>query len=158
MKRSQISRPSLSLRHLPAVVSDLRNGQTGSLYKIAKRMAGLLSATSYLLFAIRYTLSPSPAHALNIGSVYPLAGSRTLGDYITPLLRFSIVAAGVISFLIFLAGGVAMISNAGNPKQVEGGKNAITAGIAGLVLVVTAYWIVQIVEVLTGLDLLNPGL
>jgi hypothetical protein len=114
----------------------------------------------HLLFAIGYLLSASPAHAapFNIGDVYPLASGRTLGDYITPLVSFAVVGAGLIAFLLFLGGGIAMIAGAGNPQQQEKGRAALTAGVIGLALVVTAYWIVQIIEVLTGLNLLNPGL
>ncbi len=103
----------------------------------------------------------TPIYALDIGSAYPFAmaiGNRTLGEYITPIITFSILAAGVIAFLIFLVGGVTVIAGAGNPKQTESGKNAITAGVIGFVLVVTAYWIIQIIEVITGLNLLEPGI
>jgi len=111
------------------------------------------------LFAIGYVFSASPAYAdINIGDVYPLATGRTLGDYITPLVRFAVVGAGVIAFLLFLGGGIAMIAGAGNPQQQEKGQAALTAGVIGLALVVTAYWIVQIVQVLTGVNLLNPSL
>ena len=112
---------------------------------------------SFLLLT-PYSLLLTPAYALDIKSAYPLAQGRTLGNYITPLLKASLIGAALIAFLIFLGGGVAVIASAGNPKQTEGGKNAITAGVIGLVLVVSAYWIVQIVEILTGLDLLNPGI
>jgi len=113
----------------------------------------------YLLFAIGYLLSAFPAHAaFNIGDVYPLASGRTLGDYITPLVSFAVVGAGLIAFLLFLGGGIAMIAGSGNPQQQEKGRSALTAGVIGLALVVTAYWIVQIVQVLTGLNLLNPSL
>jgi len=110
------------------------------------------------LFAIGYLLSASPARALDIGKTYPLATDRTLGDYITPLVSFAVVGAGLIAFLLFLGGGIAMIAGAGNPQQQEKGKSALTAGVIGLALVVSAYWIVQIIEVLTGLNLLNPSL
>ena len=110
-------------------------------------------------FTFGYLLSAFPANAaFNIGDVYPLAAGRTLGDYITPLVSFAVVGAGFISFLLFLGGGITIIAGAGNPQQQEKGRAALTAGVIGLALVVSAYWIVQIIEVLTGLNLLNPGL
>jgi hypothetical protein len=118
----------------------------------------LASPILYLLFAIGYLLSASPARALDIGKTYSLATDRTLGDYITPLVSFAVVGAGLIAFLLFLGGGIAMIAGAGNPQQQEKGKSALTAGVIGLALVVSAFWIVQIIEVLTGLNLLNPSL
>jgi hypothetical protein len=51
-----------------------------------------------------------------------------------------------------------MISSAGNPQKNQQASSAITAGVVGLVLVFSAYWIIQLLEALTGLALLNPGL
>lgn len=110
-----------------------------------------------VLFLTPYSLLPIPSYALDIGSVYPLTGF-TLGQYVTSIVTFAVVLAGLIAFLLFIGGGVMMIAGAGNPQRQERGKAAIAAGVIGLALVVTAYWIVQIVEVLTGLNLLNPSL
>ena len=40
-------------------------------------------------------------------------------------------------------------------KQLEKGKQTITYAVLGLILVVTSYWIVQIIEKVTGLSLLQ---
>lgn len=90
-------------------------------------------------------------------SNFLLAG-RTLGEYVSPLLNAAIVGAGVIAFILVLAGGLGMITSAGNTQQQEKGKNAATAGVMGLVLVISAYWIIRIIEVITSLNILNPGL
>ena len=123
----------------------------------------------YWLFFIAFLFTPwrsftgllaAPVHAIDIGDVF-FGGqlkTRTLGDFITPIVRASIVIACVIAFLILLGGGITMISSAGNPQAQEKGKGAVTAGVTGLVLVISAYWIVQIIEVLTGINLLNPSL
>lgn len=110
-----------------------------------------------LLLILYSSFIPRSVHALDIGAVYPLT-KFSLGQYLTPLVAFSVVLAGLIAFLLFIGGGVMMIAGAGNPQRQERGKAAITAGVIGLALVVTAYWIVQIVQVLTGLNLLNPSL
>lgn len=51
-----------------------------------------------------------------------------------------------------------MISSAGNPQKKQQASSALTASVVGLVLVFSAYWIVQLLEVLTGLSFLDPGL
>lgn len=112
----------------------------------------------FLILALIFNLAPNSAYALDIDTtIYPFAGSE-LGEYISPLLRASIILAGVIAFLLFVGGGITMIASAGNPQQQGKGREAITAGVIGLILVVSAYWIVQIIEVLTGLNLLNPSI
>ncbi len=97
---------------------------------------------------------------VDIATAYPLAfgGTRTLGDYISPLLTTAMVGAGLISFLLIIGAGIAMISSAGNPQQNEKGKNAATAGVMGLGLVFGAFWIIRIIEVLTGIAILTSGL
>lgn len=113
-----------------------------------------------LLFSLCFSWTAHPAFAaINIQEIFPLAtAGYSLGDYITPLLSFSIIGAGLIAFLLFIGGGITMIASSGNPQDQQKGKNAVTAGVMGLVLVVSAYWITQILEVLTGIDLLNPGI
>jgi len=151
--------PLSAIRHQPLARRSFRFAKRPNRQSAQNSEAHGGSALRYLLFAIGYALSASPAYAaLDIGSTYPLATDRTLGDYITPLVSFAVVGAGVIAFLLFLGGGIAMIAGAGNPQQQEKGKAALTAGVIGLALVVSAYWIVQIVQVLTGINLLNPSL
>jgi hypothetical protein len=119
----------------------------------------ILSALCSFLLSLYSLLLPPPAHAaVSIQKVYLLATNKTLSRYITPLLKASIVGAGVIAFLLFLGGGFTMITSAGNPQDQQKGKSAVTAGVMGLVLVVSAYWIVQIIGVLTGIDLLRPDI
>jgi hypothetical protein len=50
-------------------------------------------------------------------------------------------------------GGLLMISSAGNAKQTESGQQAITNAIIGFALIFTSYWIIQIIEVLTGISI-----
>ena len=119
----------------------------------------LLFLFSLLLTPYSVFLTPSPANAqVNISAVYPLASDRTLGDYVSPLLKASLVGAGLIAFLLAVGGGIGMIAAAGNTKQQEKGRTAVTAGATGLLLVVGAYWILEILKIFTGIDLLNPGI
>lgn len=92
-------------------------------------------------------------------NLYPFADpNRTLGQYVSALLKASILGAAVIAFLLFLGGGMTMISSSGDPQRQQQGKTAITAGVLGLVLVVSAFWIIELIEILTGLELTNPPL
>lgn len=82
----------------------------------------------------------------------------TFGVLVTVVVRNAFVLAGIMSFLLLVFGGFSVIMGAGasDTKQLEKGKQTITGAIAGLIIVVTSYWIVQIIEKLTGLHLLNP--
>lgn len=123
-----------------------------------KKLSQNIPKLTYLLFTVYYLTLSAPASAVDIGDAFTLVpAGRTLGSYVGPVLRAAIIGAGVITFLLFLGGGFTIITSAGSSQKNEKGKSAITAGVAGLVLVVSAYWIVQLISEFTGIDLLNPG-
>lgn len=82
----------------------------------------------------------------------------TFGVLVTVIVRNAFVLAGIMSFLLLVFGGFSVImgAGAGDTKQLEKGKQTITGAIAGLIIVVTSYWIVQIIEKITGLSLITP--
>lgn len=82
-----------------------------------------------------------------------------IGQLISVLLPNAIIAAGVIFFLLIIGGGISMIKNAGaeaNPQAAAKAKAALTFSLIGFLLVVSAYFILQIVHIITGIDFLKP--
>ena len=69
----------------------------------------------------------------------------------------ALVIAGIIVLFFFVAGGIGMISGAGqdNPEKAEKSKKTITAAVIGFVVIFAAYWIVQIIGKITGINLLG---
>ena len=67
------------------------------------------------------------------------------------------IFAGVVCFLIVLIAGFKMIQSAGggDPHEMEQSQKAFTAAIAGFLLIFAAYWIVQILKFVTGMNI--PG-
>lgn len=82
----------------------------------------------------------------------------TFGALVTVIVRNAFVLAGVMSFLILVLGGFRVIMGAGDgdTKEIDKGKQAITGAVAGLIIVVTSYWIVQVLGKITGQQLLGP--
>lgn len=82
---------------------------------------------------------------------------NNFGSLVNVIIRNAYVLAGIISFLLLVFGGFGVIlaAGSGDTKQLEKGKQTITYAILGLILVVTSYWIVQIIEKITGLSLLQ---
>ena len=66
--------------------------------------------------------------------------------------------AGVITFILLIFGGISIIVGAGSgdTKKLEQGKKTLTGALAGLLIVVTSVWLIQIIEKVTGLNLLSP--
>lgn len=81
------------------------------------------------------------------------------GILISTLLPNLLILAGVIFFLLILGGGFMLIHGAGkesSPQDKAKAQAAITYGVIGFLLVVSAYFILQIVGVITGVDFINP--
>lgn len=100
--------------------------------------------------------------AVNIGEVFgsPLGTSKTLGDLVSVILSSALALASVILLFLLILGGVGIIAGAGsnNPEQAAKGKQAATAAVIGFIIVFAAYWIIQIIEELTGIKILSPGI
>ncbi len=76
------------------------------------------------------------------------------GDLINAILPNVYVAAGLVLFFMFILGGFSVISGAGDSHKMEEGKKTITFAIMGLLVVFGSYWIIQIVQIVTGLEIL----
>jgi TRAP-type C4-dicarboxylate transport system permease small subunit len=104
--------------------------------------------------------------SVNIGSETPLANNKTLNFYsntsqiVSPLLKNFLTIAGIIFVILIIAGGIGMMASAGknDPKKAEASQKTITSAIIGFVVVFCAYFIIQIIEVLTGVKILESGL
>lgn len=59
-------------------------------------------------------------------------------------------------FLLVL-GGIGVIAGAGgdNPERAAKGKQAVTSAIIGFIIIIVAYWIIQIIENITGITILS---
>ncbi len=96
-------------------------------------------------------LKLDPAKGNSVGSTY-----TSISTFINLLLPLSFVIAGIILFLLLIGGGLSIIASGGNAKSVESGKNQITIAVLGFFTIFAAYWIVQIIEIVTGVKIFNP--
>lgn len=105
--------------------------------------------------------------AVDIGNAFKLTeevgiGERfgTLGGFISVLLPNVYVLAGILLFLLLIAGGYGIIAGAGsgNSDQVGKGQKAVTAAVIGFILIFASWWIIQIIEIVTGMEILGPGI
>jgi hypothetical protein len=93
-------------------------------------------------------------NSLLVNDTFPKE-TNAVGGLVSSLASSAIVIAGIISIILMVGGGIGYIASAGesNPQNLAKSKSAITAGIAGFVLVFCAYWIVQAIEILTGVNI-----
>ena len=87
------------------------------------------------------------------GNKFPTT-MEEVGPLISRFINIAFIAAGVILLFFFIVGGIGVISGAGgdNPEQLEKGKKAVTSALIGFVVVFAAYWIVQLIQVITGVS------
>ncbi len=96
---------------------------------------------------------------VNIGSTFgsPFGQGKTLGDLTSLVVRAGFVISGVLILFFILFAGFQTIAGAGNndPKAAEQGKQAATTAALGFAIVFVAYWIVRLIEVITGAKLIS---
>jgi len=79
-----------------------------------------------------------------------------VGQLVSLVLNFAFVAAGVILLFFIVVGGIGLISGAGqnNPEKAEKSKQTVTSALIGFLVVFAAYWIVKLIEQITGVSIL----
>jgi len=97
------------------------------------------------------------AFAVDIGKEFKVV-FETPGELISTLLPSIYILAGIILFILLLFGGFGIIVGAGGgePEKAGQGKKAVTAAVIGFALIFASYWIIQIIQALTGIKIFNP--
>lgn len=80
----------------------------------------------------------------------------TIGSLVSVVVQNAFVFAGVIAFVLLILGGFGFIvgAGAGDTKQLEQGRKTLTGAAIGLLVIVGSFWIMKILETLTGVPLL----
>ena len=101
------------------------------------------------------SINPPTGTGKYINDTFP-----TLSSIVTVILKNSITLAGILFLLLLIFGGLMFIIGAGNTdsKKAAQGKALITDALIGFVVVLMAFFIVQIIETVTGIKILNPGI
>ena len=91
----------------------------------------------------------------DLQSTYP-----QISSLINVILRNSITVISLILLVLLLSGGLMYIIGAGNddPKAAQKGQQIVIDAAIGFAVVFLSYFIVQIVQIITGLNILNPGI
>lgn len=87
-------------------------------------------------------------------------GNNGVGVLVSVILKNSLVIASLILLALLIFGGISFIMNAGNgdAKKAQQGKSAITNALIGFAIVLFAYSLIQIIQVITGVEILNSAL
>ncbi|MFH0863763.1 MAG: pilin [Candidatus Gottesmanbacteria bacterium] len=84
------------------------------------------------------------------GTNFPV--TTKLGTIVTELLRYLFPIAGLLLFAYLIMGGFSYLTSAGDPKAMEQAKGKVTNAIVGFIIIFVAFWVVQILEFMFGIE------
>jgi len=80
---------------------------------------------------------------------------ENISHIVTYALSYVFPIAGILVFIYLLYGGLNLMIAAGNEEGIREGKAKITNAIIGFIIIFVSYWLVQILEIILGVNLLN---
>jgi len=96
--------------------------------------------------------------AVDIGKEYGVADKfGTLGEFFSTILFNIYGLAGIIFLFLLIFGGISIIIGAGNQdsSKVQKGQKAVTSAVAGFVVIFVSYFVIQLIQVITGVNILE---
>jgi hypothetical protein len=87
-----------------------------------------------------------------LGINFGVQGGATVGKLISNVVQSAIIIAGLIFLFLILNGGFTMIKSSGknDPQSYAKAQSMLTSAILGFILVLVAYWIILIIQVILG--------
>lgn len=101
------------------------------------------------------------ATTYNLGDMLDFQGDSASNTYsgagslVNNILPNVYIAGGIVIFFMILFGGFTIIANAGNKDKIADGSKTITSAIIGLLVLFGSYWIIQIIQTVTGVNILR---
>ncbi|NLG06764.1 MAG: hypothetical protein GX559_03670 [Candidatus Pacebacteria bacterium] len=106
--------------------------------------------------------SPSPVDEeveIDLGSYLKLSGGQKVSDVfqkpsdmLNLIIRVVFAVVGLLLFVLLIVSGLSMIA-AGTTESKDKAKGTMTSALMGFIIIFAAYWIMQIIQVLTGTDI-----
>jgi hypothetical protein len=86
----------------------------------------------------------------------PLASITPVG-FINNLLPYIFGAAGIALLIYLILGGFQMMLSQGDPKAMQSAQGKITNAVIGFIIIIIAFFIIQLLSQLLGLEGTNFG-
>jgi hypothetical protein len=77
-----------------------------------------------------------------------------VGILVSLFLKNSLVIAGILLIFFIVFAGIQLVGAGGNPQKVQAATKLLTYGVAGFLLVFASYFIIGIIETMTGTTIL----
>lgn len=80
-----------------------------------------------------------------------------LGNTVSYVLRYAIIGAGLLFFVRLISAGYSMMTSGGDSGKAQNASKEIAHAVTGLVIVLCAFFIAQILQVVFGISILGLG-
>lgn len=84
----------------------------------------------------------------------PFKAPGDITSLVTTFLNVAFVVAGVILLFFFIFGGIKLMSSSGSEQEAAEAKKTLTSALIGFIVVFTAYWIVKLIGLITGVTII----
>jgi hypothetical protein len=101
-----------------------------------------------LLAGDTINLAPASGLATNVSAI-------TAGNLVQAVILLILVVAALIFFIMLLIGGVRYIISGGDKGKTEAARSQITAALIGLIIVFSAWAILNLMSAFLGVNLSN---
>jgi hypothetical protein len=115
---------------------EILNNLVGKIYAEAEYIGPVVGGDG----SVSWNLPKDPTKFSDIGSI------------INKLLPYVYVIAGLILLLMLIAGGIGLMTSAGNPDKSKAAQGRITGALIGFVIIFVSYFVAKIVEVIFGVS------
>lgn len=98
-------------------------------------------------------LPPTPVHAQAWGGCVDADGVATLTCLpvvFGNLVNAALIFVGSVAVILIIWAGITFVRSGGDPKQTQHARQIMTYAIIGLVLVLSSFFIVDLIAYLTG--------
>ncbi len=93
--------------------------------------------------------------SLSSDSNFNTLSGITLPSIISALIVLVLIIAALVFFFMLVLGGIRYITSGGDKGSTESARSQITAALIGLVIVFSAWAIINLVKLFFGVDILN---
>lgn len=78
------------------------------------------------------------------------AGAQQLQTIILTLIGYSVALAFMALTIMFIYAGLKFILSGGEPKNIQSARNTATYAVIGIIMLVIAWLILQLIQAITG--------
>ncbi len=98
------------------------------------------------------TPTPFPTPVVEGCLIDNITTLNCIPNYFQRIVNFALMFAGVVALIFIIHAGLKFVISSGDPKRVEDARNTFVYAIIGLIIVLFAFLVINIVSFVTGVN------